>query len=145
MKKEDIEDLFYIVENNLLKKDSIFVLSDGRLLFCNPEMATPYIGGNSHKNPIRISAKTGNIEIYYKRFMEFPFSGRFWLLAWAFCRFDSSSEAQADIKASEVYLKNFNKKTLIPDFLNLIKYAPSDANRERLKQLQLQFLKSKSK
>lgn len=134
MKKEDKEDLFYIIENNLLKKDSVFVLNDGRLLFCNPEI-------ENTKNPLRVGSISGNIEINYKRFMQFPSDFRFWLLCWGMCRY-SCSEIESDQLATKVYSNNFKLSKLLPQFIEMLRHAPTESNRDRLECVKKLVVKS---
>jgi hypothetical protein len=134
--KHDLKTLKLIVENNLLKKDSIFVLDSGRLIFCHPEME--HIGPNvpNIKNPARVGHSSGDIHIHYKRFKQFDKKFQLWLLAYGYFRFKVNSDSDADIKASSVYVKNYGIKGLFPQFIELVKRGPSEHNRLRLKTLQ---------
>ena len=128
-----------LIRKDLIKKNSIFVLDDGRLIFCNPEMAHSSCSGNSYKNPVRVSALTGDIEIYYKRFKEFDSKCRFLLLCWAYFRFNirdcgfESGNFKADKKSAVEYKKAFKtKKGLVSGFMELFLYAQVPHNLERL-------------
>lgn len=138
----EIDDLFLLIDKDLIKKDSIFVLDSGRLVFCNDyEMSK-----SSKTNPSRVGEIYGNIQIYYKRFLEFNKGFRFWLLCFCWHRFKSGSNIGSDTFATLKYREyGFEMRLLFPNYIEMIRHANPEENRLRLKQLQLQFLKPKKK
>ncbi len=137
MNKLDLEMLQELAEKDLIKSDSVFVLDSGRLIFCNPEMADrsdPTVV--SVRNPIRVGAISGNIEINYKRFKQFDKKFRLWLLFYAYNRFLVNSDSSADLFASNKYVEKYGMKGLFTNWIQMVKHAPTEHNRERLKTLQ---------
>ena len=130
MDKKTLEDVVYLVDNKLIKKDCMFVLSNGRIVCSNDkEMKI------SHpKNPLRVGELSGNIQINTIVFNKFSRESQIYWLIWGLFRNEVTSEIVADKYAMlESGKLNLHKRNILVEFISFSKEVPSDLNVKRAK------------